>query len=119
MDFDQCACSGKSLGRFLRPAAMSLLADGPAHGYSIAQRLSRTRLFNGQEPDHTGLYRALKQMEEEGLLKSEWDLADSGPARRVFNLTPKGKACLDTWRSTLETYRDAVDELLCLLERNA
>ena len=118
MDFNECACSGKSLARMLRPAVMGLLASGPAHGYQLAQRLGEMKMFAGQQPDHAGLYRALKQMEDEGLLTSAWDLADSGPARRVFTLTPAGTACLGQWKKTLADYRDALDELLGLLKRH-
>jgi DNA-binding PadR family transcriptional regulator len=118
MDFDECACSGKSLARMLRPAVMGLLAGGPAHGYQLAQRLGEMKMFAGQEPDHAGLYRTLKQMEDEGLLTWAWDLADSGPARRVFTLTPAGKACLGKWKKTLADYRDALAELLGFLNRH-
>ncbi len=118
MDFDECACSGKSLARVLRPAVMGLLTDGPAHGYQLAQRLGEMKMFTCQEPDHAGLYRALKQMEEEGLLTSAWDLAESGPARRVFTITADGMACLGQWKKTLADYRDALDELLGFLNRH-
>ena len=115
MELDQCACSGKSLGRLLRPAIMALLARGPAHGYQLLQHLRPMKMFAGQEADHTGIYRALKQMEDEGLLRSQWDLADSGPSKRVFALTDDGIACMRQWRQTLRAYRAAVDELLGLL----
>ena len=117
MDFDECACSGKSLARMLRPAVMGLLASGPAHGYQLAQRLGEMKMFDSQEPDHAGLYRALKQMKDEGLLTSTWDLAGTGPAKRVFTITDDGAACLGQWKKTLAAYRDAVDELLALLNR--
>jgi len=117
MDLDQCACSGKSLARLLRPAIMAFLAQGPAHGYHLAQHLRQMKMFADQEADHTGIYRALKQMEDEGLLSSQWDLADSGPAKRVFALTDDGTACMNQWRQTLREYRDAVDELLGLLKQ--
>ena len=118
MDYDECACSGKSLARMLRPAVMGLLAGGPAHGYQLAQRLGEMKMFACQEPDHAGLYRALKQMEDEGLLTCAWDLAESGPARRVFTLTPEGRACLGEWDKTLTDYRKALKELLALLKRH-
>ena len=117
MEFDECACSGKSLVRMLRPAVMGLLASGPAHGYQLAQRLGQMKMFDCQEPDHAGLYRALKQMKDEGLLTSTWDLAGPGPAKRVFTITDDGTACLGQWKKTLAGYRDAVDELLALLNR--
>jgi DNA-binding PadR family transcriptional regulator len=111
----ECACSGKSLPRLLRPGIMAFLARRKAHGYQIAQHLSGMRTFDGREPDHPGVYRALKDMADEGLVNASWETGDSGPAKRVFALTDAGRACLETWLTTLYAYRDAIDELLALL----
>ena len=116
MDFSQCACSGKTLGRLLRPAIMAVLAKEAVHGYLVMQRLEQMDMFKGHPPDATGVYRLLKSMEDDGLVSSAWDLADSGPARRIFKLTADGHACLQEWLRTLRRYRDAMDELLDLLD---
>ncbi|MDY0165800.1 MAG: helix-turn-helix transcriptional regulator [Thermoguttaceae bacterium] len=113
----QCPCTGKSLPRLLRPGIMSFLALGEAHGYQIAQSLSNMQLFSGREPDHPGIYRALKEMADEGLVTAAWDTGDTGPAKRIFSLTDTGRSCLETWTATLRDYRDAIDELLSLLRR--
>lgn len=115
MDFNECACSGKTLARLLRPAIMAVLAKGPAHGYQLAHDLRQMKMFTCQEADPTGIYRMLKQMEDEKLLTSRWDLIDSGPAKRVFAMTKAGMACMNQWRQTLVDYREAVDELLGML----
>ncbi|UCE60541.1 MAG: helix-turn-helix transcriptional regulator [Phycisphaerales bacterium] len=117
MDFDECACSGKSLARLLRPAIMGTLAKGGAHGYELAQRLREMKMFAGDLPDHAGLYRALNHMEQEGYLVSRWDTEHAGPARKIFKLTSAGRACLAQWRETLRGYRQGLDELLRLLGR--
>lgn len=114
----ECPCSGKSLPRLLRPGIMALLAQGEAHGYQIAQHLSGMRMFAGREPDHPGVYRALREMADEGLLTSSWETGDTGPARRVFTLTQAGVDCLETWLTTLRGYREAIDELLTLLRKD-
>ncbi len=111
----ECPCEGKSLPRLLRPGIMAFLAQGEAHGYQIARHLSQLRMFADRRPDHAGIYRALKEMADEGLVKSSWEIGDAGPAKRVFALTPYGRKCLKTWRATLLEYRNAVDELLRLL----
>jgi len=113
----ECPCTGKSLPRLVRPGVMAFLAQGEAHGYQIAQHLSGMRIFAGREPDHPGIYRALKEMSDEGLVTSSWETGDSGPAKRVFALTDAGRACLETWLTTLHDYRDAINELLGLLRR--
>ncbi|MDD4267527.1 MAG: PadR family transcriptional regulator [Pirellulaceae bacterium] len=114
---NQCACTGKTLPRLLRPGIMAFLAQGDAHGYQIAQHLSGMRMFAGREPDHAGIYRALKEMADQGLVASSWQPGDAGPSKRVFALTEAGRDCLETWLSTLCDYRDAINELLALMRR--
>jgi PadR family transcriptional regulator, regulatory protein PadR len=116
MDLNQCACSGKSLARLVQPAVMAVLARQPSHGYAILQQLEPLAMFQGQGPDATGLYRLLKSMEEKGLVVSSWDLADSGPAKRRYELTRRGNACLQKWVGTLEQYERAVAELLDMMK---
>jgi DNA-binding PadR family transcriptional regulator len=116
MDFGECACSGKTLGKLLRPGIMAVLANGPVHGYRIAQQLKALSMFAKGEPDHAGVYRALKAMEEEGYVSSKWDLGDTGPARRQYALTRAGRECLTTWLKTLRQYREAIADLLKFAE---
>lgn len=111
MDFSECPCSGKTLARLLNPAVLLCLARGAAHGYALLEQLAELKMFAGREPDHAGVYRALKQMESQGIVSSEWDHGVV-PARRVFSLTETGAACLEHWGQTLHRYREAIDELL-------
>ena len=117
MDLDECACSGKTLGRLLQPAVMGLLAEEPLHGYLLVQRLAGMEMFRCPPPDPTGVYRMLRSMEQDGLVVSAWDLADTGPAKRRFELTDDGRACLDRWVRTLEQYARSVDDLLASIKR--
>jgi DNA-binding PadR family transcriptional regulator len=116
MDFNDCACSGKTLGRLLQPAVMGILAEQPLHGYLIVQRLTRLAMFKANPPDPTGLYRLLRGMEDEKLVTATWDLADSGPAKRRFELTRSGRQCLTQWVETLKEYRRCIDDLLAAIK---
>jgi DNA-binding PadR family transcriptional regulator len=111
-DLKNCACAGKSLPKLLRPALLSVLAKGNSHGYGILEHLKRQALCGDRPPDHTGVYRALQAMETEGLIASDWQHPASGPAKRNYRLTAKGKTCLKRWKSTLQDYRRAIDMLL-------
>ncbi|MGB2824942.1 MAG: PadR family transcriptional regulator [Phycisphaerae bacterium] len=112
MNLDGCPCSGRTLAKLVQPAVMTVLAKEPMHGYLIAQRLDEMAMFRRHSPDPTGIYRLLKSMEQNGLVISTWDLADSGPAKRRYELTSDGRACLAKWIETLEDYEQAVTELL-------
>jgi DNA-binding PadR family transcriptional regulator len=114
MDFVACACTGKSLARFVRPAALAVLAQGPAHGYVISERLKAMMPAEEPGPDHSGVYRTLKLMEEEGLVSSAVEMPEAGPMRRRYRLTPKGRACLDRWVETLKAYRRSIDGVISL-----
>jgi DNA-binding PadR family transcriptional regulator len=119
MDFDDCPCSGKTLARLVQPAVMIVLSAGPMHGYRIIQELEALRMFHGQRPDPTGVYRLLKTMETRELVTSEWDLTDAGPARRQYTLTAEGHRCLSRWRETLSEYLRALEELLAATSSHA
>jgi PadR family transcriptional regulator PadR len=100
--------------RFVEPCLLLLLHHGPAHGYDLAERLGALGLGApeaGQGPcapvDSSVVYRALRAMEEQGLVTSAWDTtASSGPPRRVYRLTPLGDQVLASWVADLrETVR--------------
>lgn len=117
MDIQDCACTGKTLSKHIRPAVLAVLAEGPTHGYDIMQRLEQIRLFSDVgAPDASGIYRALKLMEVEGLVSSDWELGDSGPARRQFTITGDGRDCLAQWVTTLTRYRDDLGQLLDVMK---
>jgi len=113
MQSSDCPCSGRTLSRQVRPAVLAILAAGEEHGYRIVQRLAELRLFGETHtPDPSGLYRALKQMETEGLVVSTWDRQNTGPDRRLFSLTAAGLACLERWVETLEEHAAGLAELI-------
>ena len=115
MDFSECSCSGKSLGRMLRPAILGVLAGAPVHGYVVLQRLEELSMYEDSPPDAGGVYRMLKSMQDEGLVESTWETGDSGPAKRRYELTDTGRACLAEWRDTLQSYGEHIKELTAMI----
>ena len=113
VELENCPCSGKTLARLVHPAILGALAKGEAHGYEIAQQLGELSSF--ATPDAAGIYRALGEMERAGYVAARWDAPQAGPARKVFQLTPAGRACLGQWRRTLRAYRNDLDRLLAVL----
>lgn len=105
----ECPCKGGNLDKMIQPAILAALAEEELHGYKIIQKVSETALLNGNKPDPTGVYRYLKTMEGNGLIKSSWDTNNSGPAKRIFKITEDGYKCLCTWILTLEHYKDAIE----------
>lgn len=112
-DMSECAELGKSLNRLSQPTILALLARSgkPLHGYVIVQMAAQSPMFGGKKPDATGIYRALKRMEENELVTSEWDTPAEGSAKRLFTLTEKGRRCLRRWIDTLACYELTLEEL--------
>src|SRR3954449_11311397 len=72
---------------FLRPCLLLLLREDPAHGYDLLERIQSFG-FDGSDPGN--LYRALRALEKDGLVRSVWEASDSGPDRRTYEITRKG-----------------------------
>ena len=116
MDFIDCPCTGKTLARLIRPAILTLLAQESLHGYELLKRLAAMTMFHGHLPDATGVYRVLREMEGEGLLCADWELAERGPAKRRYAITQNGLLCLARWADTLSGYQAALTQLLGLAQ---
>ncbi len=94
---------------FLRPCLLLLLREQPAHGYELLERL-RTFGFEGSDPG--GLYRSLRKLEEEGLVRSAWEQSSTGPARRIYEITRVGMEELHRRAKGLAEARGTLDAFL-------
>jgi DNA-binding PadR family transcriptional regulator len=96
----------------IQPAILVVLAEGPLHGYRLAGRIGAMPGWAGQKPDVSGIYRFLKAMQRKGLVVCSWDLSDTGPAKKSYQITPAGRRCLRRWIKTLQEHRAAIAALL-------
>jgi DNA-binding PadR family transcriptional regulator len=93
-----------------------LLRRGQAHGYSLLNDLEEFGFQPGQK-DPSLIYRALRDMEEDGLVVSEWDPDSLGPQRRVYGITPDGQQHLRIWIADLRRTRQEINTLIQAYER--
>jgi transcriptional regulator len=89
---------------------LATLADGPAHGYAIAQRL-RTRSDGTFDLPEGTLYPALHRLERAGLIASDWS-TESGRRRRTYHLTRSGERGLDERRHEWRLFATAIESVL-------
>ena len=68
---------------------LKIVALGPVHGYSIAQRLQQVSRDVVQVPQGS-LYPALHRLENRGLLTAEWTQTQTGRDAKFYRLTRKG-----------------------------
>src|SRR5690349_12032458 len=55
------------------------------------------------------VYRTLRQMEKDGMVRSSWDTSEGGPARRVYSITEAGETYLSYWAESLDQYQRMMD----------
>lgn len=106
---EECRCEGGQPKNFLRPSLLLLLREQPAHGYDLIERL---KPFGFVKSDPGGVYRTLRALEREGLVRSSWETSSAGPARRIYELTHEGEEVLDAWAQILEDNRRVLEEYL-------
>ena len=87
-----------------------LLRERRSHGYDLLERLPE--LTGEQRIDVGNLYRALRALEEQGFVSSEWDDRVPGPAKRTYELTDAGGEALERWAASLADTRARIDNFL-------
>lgn len=96
--------------RFGVPAVLLLLRERPAHGYDLLERLPE--LTGEERVDVGNLYRLLRTLEEQGLVRSEWDGSVPGPAKRTYEITGDGRTALERWAAALGETRARIELFL-------
>jgi poly-beta-hydroxybutyrate-responsive repressor len=94
---------------FLQPCLLLLLRERADHGYELVSRLGPMHVG---ESDSGGVYRALRGLENRGLVRSEWSTSGSGPARRTYHLTSDGSAHLDAQVAELQQMHGVLHRFL-------
>jgi PadR family transcriptional regulator, regulatory protein PadR len=100
--------------RFLEPGLLLLLRERPTHGYELIAELPG--LLGAERVDVGNVYRALRGLEERGLVASEWRDDLPGPAKRTYEITDEGRRALERWAQWLRNARERIDGLLARLE---
>ncbi|HLY84099.1 MAG TPA: helix-turn-helix transcriptional regulator [Acidimicrobiales bacterium] len=97
------------LRRFLFPAVLLLLSEKPGYGYSLVKEL---QTFRFGPVDRPSVYRALAQLETDGLVESSPEKPTAGRERRVYRLTGYGERILRAWMGVIKEERDHLDSIL-------
>jgi DNA-binding PadR family transcriptional regulator len=89
---------------------LAVVAEEPAHGYAIVERLRERSGGAFALPEGT-VYPALHRLEQAGLLKSSW-APGTTRRRRVYTLSAKGRTALGERRDEWATFSRAIDSVL-------
>jgi PadR family transcriptional regulator, regulatory protein PadR len=108
-----CRVPDPRVRSFLQPQLLMSLLKKPAHGYELMERLAGA---GDPAVDPGLLYRTLRQLEEEGLVRSAWNTDGVGPARRLYEATSEGEDYLRAWTVNIRQIRDQMDQFLAEYE---
>jgi PadR family transcriptional regulator PadR len=90
---------------------LQTLSLEPLHGLAIAHRL-RARSGEVLSVSRGSLYPALHKLEQQGLLRGEWRLAESGKRAKYYALTRAGRRHLATEQREWERLSAAISLIL-------
>jgi PadR family transcriptional regulator, regulatory protein PadR len=94
----------------LDPLILATVAEEPAHGYAILQRL-KERSSGAFDLAEGTIYPALHRLERDGLLRSSWS-TDSGRRRRVYSVTRAGTSSLEVRRREWKQFARAIEAVM-------
>ena len=94
---------------FIYPGLLLLLSEHPRHGYQLVDAWLRLGFGPVSRPS---VYRALADLEADGLLDSWFATQTAGSARHVYALSEEGRARLDQWTGVIRSERDALTSFL-------
>jgi DNA-binding PadR family transcriptional regulator len=95
--------------RFILPAILLLLSERPGYGYGLVPSL---REFRFGHVDRPAVYRALAQLEGDGLVEAFSQSPKAGPARRVYQVTSLGERVLREWMGVIKEEHEHLGQVL-------
>jgi PadR family transcriptional regulator PadR len=86
------------------------LADSASHGYDLVEQVSGLAA-DLVCIDPGSMYRLLRGLESQGLVRSSWETADAGPSRRVYEITEQGIEALEFMAESLSLRAKSMQRL--------
>jgi PadR family transcriptional regulator PadR len=91
---------------WLVPILLLMLREWSSYGYELMEKMAT---FGLATMNPGTVYRTLRQMEKDGIIRSSWDTSTAGPARRVYSITDAGETYLNYWANSLNQYQKMMD----------
>ena len=103
-------CKHNKMERYLEVSLLLLLSENENHGYGLIEDL----IFFGfsEELNVGSLYRTLRKMEKNNLVSSHWEKGDSGPRKRVYEVTEVGREELSYWVDVMKMRKQRIQNLI-------
>jgi len=101
--------------RYMQPSILLSLKRKPSYGYELIQNISEFGFVEGKAPPGM-IYRHLRELEENGLVSSEWQTEETGPAKRIYRLTAEGSEVLDFWIDYMKSQAERLTKFVKVFE---
>ncbi len=116
----ECSCKSQDLkiGGFLIPCLLLLLKKQPSHGYALIEQL-KDFPFIEVMPGPGVIYRYLRNLEEDGLVRFLLHQGSGGPARKIYSLTPEGEDYLKAAVEIINKRKQSLQKFIDAYENTA
>ena len=116
---DDCACTRIRRGYpergWIQFLILRILYEKPTYGYQLLEKIeTRSGGYHRLVPG--AIYTILRRMENQGLLRSEWEKVESGPDRRIYELTDEGVEVLKSGLEAMVRRRKLTEDLVRFYE---
>jgi PadR family transcriptional regulator, regulatory protein PadR len=98
----------------LQYCVLALLAADERYGFDLVRALAEV---DGMVTSEGTIYPLLSRLRRDGLVESTWRESSTGPPRRYYRLTARGRSALDAFGAEWTRFRDAVDHFVQRKER--
>jgi len=105
-----CDFSLHRVSRFIQPSILLFLSRKPSYGYELIEKL-KSLGFHEEAIDIGAVYRTLRRLEEEGFVKSSWQVKERRK-KRVYKITPNGKVLLRIWVERIKERKEALEKFI-------
>ncbi|HZJ91042.1 MAG: hypothetical protein GXY99_05980 [Clostridiaceae bacterium] len=106
-----CEKNYQKMQGFLEVCLLLLLYKESGHGYGLIEGLVHFG-FLEEGLNISTLYKTLRRMEKDGLVRSFWEIGDQGPQKRVYDITDKGRHELDCWIDILKLRVERIGKVI-------
>jgi PadR family transcriptional regulator PadR len=93
----------------LEYCVLALLRDEEHYGFDLVRALGAV---DGMVTSEGTIYPLLSRLRRDGLVSTTWEESPSGPPRRYYRLTSKGRKALGEFVQEWQRFRDGVDRFI-------
>lgn len=97
--------------RYIQASVLLGLVSAPSYGYELITTIQSFGFIEGAAPPGM-IYRHLRQMEDDNMVKSEWETRESGAAKRIYTITDEGQEVLDLWIQFMQASADKLTNFI-------